>query len=60
METEKKPQAAGVLKRIVPYVGRYAWLGMGSLACIVIVNAAGVLQPYLVKHAIDANIVQNE
>ena len=60
MEMEKKPQAAGVLKRIVPYVGRYAWLGIGALACIVIVNAAGVLQPYLVKHAIDANIVQHD
>ena len=46
-----------VLRRLLPYVRRYALLGAGALACLVIVDAATVLQPYLVKHAIDTNVV---
>jgi ATP-binding cassette, subfamily B, multidrug efflux pump len=45
-----------VLVRLLPYVRRYAALGVSALACLVIVDAASVLQPYLVKHAIDTNI----
>ena len=46
-----------ILSRLLPYVRRYALLGAGALACLVIVDAASVLQPYLVKHAIDSDIV---
>ncbi|MGA2380217.1 MAG: ABC transporter ATP-binding protein [Spirochaetia bacterium] len=46
-----------ILVRLLPYVRRYAWLGIGALACLVIVDAASVLQPYLVKHAIDTDVV---
>jgi len=46
-----------ILRRLLPYVRRYAWLGIGALACLVIVDAASVLQPYLVKHAIDTDVV---
>ncbi len=49
-----------LLRRLLPYVRRYTWLGVGSLLCLVIVDIASVLQPYLVKHAIDANIVQRD
>ena len=45
-----------LLRRLVPYVRRYAWLGIGALVCLVIVDGAGVLQPYLVKHAIDTDV----
>lgn len=48
----------GLLKRLLPYIGRYAWLAIGALVCIIIVDAAGVLQPYLVKHAIDSDVAQ--
>ena len=36
-----------ILARLLPYVRRYAWLGVGALACLAIVDAASVLQPYL-------------
>jgi ATP-binding cassette, subfamily B, multidrug efflux pump len=49
-----------LFRRLLPYVARYAWLGVGALACLVIVDVAGVLQPWLVKHAIDANVVQKD
>jgi len=53
-----KPAAnTKVLRRLLPYVRRYALLGVGALACLVIVDAASVLQPYLVKHAIDTDVV---
>jgi ATP-binding cassette subfamily B protein len=49
-----------VLRRLIPYVRRYAWLGIGALGCLVIVNVASVLQPYLVKHAIDTDVVAKD
>ena len=49
-----------VLRRLIPYVRRYALLGAGALVCLVIVDAASVLQPYLVKHAIDTDIVAKD
>jgi len=56
----KKLLEPKLLRRLLPYIGRYTWLGIGSLLCLVIVDVASVLQPYLVKHAIDANIVQKD
>jgi ATP-binding cassette subfamily B protein len=53
---EKKPLDTFFLKRLFPYIGRYAWLGIGALLCLVIVDVAGVVQPYLVKHAIDVDV----
>jgi ATP-binding cassette subfamily B protein len=58
MEEARKPLDTRLLRRLVPYIGRYAWLGVGALLCLVVVDVASVLQPYLVKHAIDADIVQ--
>jgi ATP-binding cassette, subfamily B, multidrug efflux pump len=49
---------AKLLRRILPYVGRYAWLGIGALLALIVVDVASVLQPYLVKHAIDIDIAQ--
>ncbi|MGO9310624.1 MAG: ABC transporter ATP-binding protein [Spirochaetia bacterium] len=46
-----------VLARLLPYVRRYTWIGIGALACLVIVDAASVAQPWLVKRAIDTNVV---
>lgn len=60
MEETKKLLRPKLARRLLPYVGRYTWLAIGSLLCLVIVDIAGVLQPYLVKHAIDANIVQKD
>ncbi len=59
-ETAKKPLETRLLKRLLPYVARYAWLAIGALVCLVIVDLAGVLQPYLVKHAIDSNVMQKD
>ncbi len=59
-ELSKKPLETMLLKRLLPYIGKYAWLGIGALVCLVIVDAAGVLQPYLVKHAIDADVARRD
>ena len=59
-ELSKKPLETMLLKRLLPYIGQYAWLGIGALVCLVIVDAAGVLQPYLVKHAIDADVARRD
>jgi ATP-binding cassette subfamily B protein len=60
MEEARKPVDTRLLKRLVPYLGKYAWLGIGALFCLVIVDVASVLQPYIVKHAIDADIVRKD
>ena len=60
MEETIKPVDTRLLRRLLPYIGRYAWLGIGALLCLVIVDVATVLQPYLVKHAIDADIAQKD
>jgi ATP-binding cassette subfamily B protein len=49
-----------ILVRVVPYVARYSWLALGALACIVLMDAAGVLGPWLVKRAIDVNVAQKD
>ncbi len=49
-----------LLRRLLPYVARYAWLGLGCLLGLVIVDAAGVVQPWLVKQAIDVNIAAKD
>jgi len=59
-ELSKRPLETMLLKRLLPYIGKYAWLGIGALVCLVIVDAAGVLQPYLVKHAIDADVARRD
>ena len=46
-----------VLRRLLPYVRRYALLGAGALACLVIVDAATVLHQVGLQHAIDTNVV---
>jgi ATP-binding cassette subfamily B multidrug efflux pump len=46
-----------IFRRLLPYVLRYAWLGAGALACLVIVDLAQVAQPWLVKHAIDTDVI---
>lgn len=56
----KKLLEPKLLRRLLPYIGRYAWLGLGALFCLVIVDLTSVVQPYLVKHAIDSNVVQKD
>ena len=46
-----------LLKRLIPYVAKYSWLVLITMLSMLAVDAAGVLQPYLVKQAIDTNIV---
>jgi ATP-binding cassette, subfamily B, multidrug efflux pump len=58
--TTKKLLEPKLLRRLLPYIGRYKWLGIGSLFCLVIVDITSVLQPYLVKQAIDSNVVQRD
>ncbi len=31
MEMTKKPLQTRLLRRLLPYIGRYAWLGIGAL-----------------------------
>ncbi len=56
MEEKRKPLETALLRRLLPYIGKYAWLALGALVCLIIVDGAGVLQPYLVKHAIDTDV----
>ena len=56
MEEKPKPLETALLKRLLPYVGQYAWLALGALVCLIIVDGTGVVQPYLVKHAIDVDV----
>jgi ATP-binding cassette, subfamily B, multidrug efflux pump len=56
MEENRRPLETALLRRLLPYITRYAWLGIGALACLIIVDAAGVIQPYLVKRAIDVDV----
>ena len=60
LKESKKPLETGLLRRLLPYLGRYAWLGIGALLCIVVVDLAGVLQPYLVKHAVDTDVARRD
>ena len=60
MDEQKKPLETTLLRRLLPYLGRYAWLGIGALLCIVVVDLAGVLQPYLVKHAVDTDVARRD
>jgi ABC-type multidrug transport system fused ATPase/permease subunit len=55
-----QPLQTGLLARLFPYVARYAWLGAGAVLCLLIVNGAQVLQPWLVKHAIDTDIAARD
>ncbi len=41
MEEKRKPLETALLKRLFPYISRYAWLGIGALLCLVIVDARG-------------------
>ncbi len=54
-EPRKAPETM-LFRRLLPYVARYSWLGIGALLCLVLVDVASVLQPYLVKHAIDVDV----
>ena len=56
MKSQQKPVNGKLLRRVLPYITRYAWLGIAVLLGLVIVDAASVLQPYLIKHAIDTDI----
>jgi ATP-binding cassette subfamily B protein len=56
MEEKPKPLETALLKRLLPYVGQYTWLALGALVCLIIVDGTGVVQPYLVKHAIDVDV----
>ena len=56
---EKQPQPR-LFRRLLPYVRRYAWLGAGALAALVVVDLAQVVQPYLVKHAIDTDVAARD
>jgi ATP-binding cassette, subfamily B, multidrug efflux pump len=59
-DTGRKPLPTRLLRRLLPYIGRYGWLGAAALLGIVIVDAASVLQPWLVKHAIDTDIAARD
>ena len=54
---EAPPQ---IFRRLLPYVRRYLWLAVGALAALVVVDLAQVVQPYLVKHAVDVNIAARD
>ncbi|HET6485362.1 MAG TPA: ABC transporter ATP-binding protein, partial [Spirochaetia bacterium] len=60
MAEKQRPLETRLLRRLLPFLAPYAWLGIGALLCIVIVDAAGVLQPWLVKRAVDTNIAARD
>jgi ATP-binding cassette subfamily B protein len=60
MEETKKPLETRLLRRLLPYIGRYAWLGGAALVGLIIVDVASVLQPALVRHAIDVDVAARD
>jgi ATP-binding cassette subfamily B multidrug efflux pump len=56
MNERKKPVEASMLARLLPYIRGSGWLALGALFSLLAVDAANVLQPYLIKTAIDTNI----
>ena len=53
----KKPSAAS---RLFPYLRRHFPLLAASLFCLLVTDVAGVLQPYLLKVAVDTNITARD
>jgi ATP-binding cassette, subfamily B, multidrug efflux pump len=49
-----------LLRRLLPYVLRYGWLAAAALLCIVIVDGASVVQPWLIKQAVDVDIAARD
>jgi ATP-binding cassette subfamily B protein len=60
MKGRRNAAESKLLGRLFPYLRRYTALTVLTLTCLVIVDATGVIQPYLVKHAIDSNIVAGD
>jgi ATP-binding cassette, subfamily B, multidrug efflux pump len=60
MQEVRKPLETKLLKRLLPYVLRYGWLAAGAILCIIIVDVATVLQPWLIKRAVDTNIAARD
>jgi len=60
MKAQQKPVTTKLLRRVIPYITRYAGLGIAVLLGLVIVDAGSVLQPFLVKNAIDVNIAAHD
>jgi ATP-binding cassette subfamily B protein len=58
--TSGAPLPTRLLRRLLPYVRRYGWLAAGAILCIVIVDAASVLQPWLVKRAVDVDVAARD
>lgn len=49
-----------LMKRLFRYISRYKFLILLSVFFLLVLNAASVLQPYLVKVGIDKNIMNND
>ena len=48
-----------LLARLAPFMKPYAWLFVGALTLMPVASIAGLLQPLLIKKAIDATIVRD-
>jgi len=56
---QERPSSSPSLKslaRLLPFARPYAWQFAGVIALVVVFNASSVMQPYLVKIAIDQDI----
>ena len=51
---------ARLLGRLGPYVRRHLGLAVAAVAFLLVTDAAGVVQPYLVKVAVDTNIMSGD
>ncbi|WP_206879711.1 ABC transporter transmembrane domain-containing protein [Alicyclobacillus mali (ex Roth et al. 2021)] len=58
MKGERPSSSPGVksLARLLPFARPYAWQFVGVIALVIVFNASSVMQPYLVKIAIDQDI----
>ena len=59
MAEPTRPRVAGV-RRLIPYVRRHAWLAVSALIALIVMDLLQVVQPYLVKIAIDTNVAARD
>ena len=59
MTTPPLPRARNI-RRLLPYVRRHAWLAIAALAALVLMDLLSVMQPWLVKIAIDTNVAAHD
>ena len=60
MDKKKRIIDRRMLRRLMPYVGRYVWLIAAAVTALLIADLSSILRPYMVKQAIDVHITTGD